>query len=201
MDTLTTAFGKPAVLGGVCMIPAEIDAEERIVQLAPMQKLVYGELSGEITPRIQAVDAAFSNAGFDTQLSTQILHDMWQKWVYIASIGLITCLLDAPIGEINSVPDGNDTALQCLNECASVAAAMGYPPAQPFLDSVRTQITPKDSKTTSSMFRDMQKGAGVEVEAILGDLLKHAQAHHLKTPFLQAGCVRLRVYQNTRNSS
>ena len=37
------------------------------------------------------------------------------------------------------------------------------------------------------MFRDMQNGADVEVEAILGDLLKRGQSHQLKTPLLQAG--------------
>ncbi len=51
------------------------------------------------------------------------------------------------------------------------------------------------------MFRDMQKGADVESEAIFADLLKHAQSHQLKTPLLEAACVRLRIYQNSRSAS
>jgi 2-dehydropantoate 2-reductase len=51
------------------------------------------------------------------------------------------------------------------------------------------------------MFRDMKKGVPTEVETILGDLLEHGNSHQADTPLLQAGCDRLRVYQNTLKSS
>jgi 2-dehydropantoate 2-reductase len=51
------------------------------------------------------------------------------------------------------------------------------------------------------MYRDLKKGAPVEVDAILGDLLEYGRSHHVHTPLLQAGCVRLRVYQNSRQNS
>ena len=165
-----------------------------------MQKLIYGERSGEITPRIRALDEAVRNASFDTELSTSITQAMWQKWVMISSLGLVTCLLGGPIGEVNSVPDGEQTALQALDECIAIASACGFPSPQPFVESIRKQATAKDSKLTSSMYRDLQKGAPVEVETILGDLLDHGHAHHIEAPLLQACCVRLRVYQNSLKS-
>jgi len=126
---------------------------------------------------------------------------MWQKWVMIASLGLVTCLLGGPIGEINAVPDGKQTALQALDECAAIAKACGFPTPPPLLENLHKQATDKDSKFTSSMYRDLQKGAPVEVDAILGDLVEQGHAHHIETPLLQAGCVRLRVYQNTLQSA
>jgi 2-dehydropantoate 2-reductase len=51
------------------------------------------------------------------------------------------------------------------------------------------------------MYRDLQKGAPVEVDTILGDLLEHGRSRQVDTPLLQAGCVRLRAYQNTLKSS
>ncbi|WP_263365077.1 2-dehydropantoate 2-reductase [Edaphobacter bradus] len=201
LDTLSRVFGERAVLGGVCMVSTDIDEQGRIVQLHETQKLVYGERSGEITPRIKALDEAISNAGFDTELSPGIMQAMWQKWVFIATLGLVTCLLNGSIGEINTAPGGEATALQCLDECVAIADASGFPIPQPFLDQIKPYYTAKVSKLTSSMFRDMQRGASVEAEAILGDLLKHGQSHQLKTPLLQAGCVRMRVYQNSRSAS
>jgi 2-dehydropantoate 2-reductase len=50
------------------------------------------------------------------------------------------------------------------------------------------------------MYRDMQKNANLEFEAILGDLFERGRSHHLKTPLLQAACVRLRVYLNAISS-
>jgi 2-dehydropantoate 2-reductase len=196
INSLVHSFGDKAVLGGVCMVSTELDEQNRIVQMSPMQKLIYGERSGELTPRIRALDEALRDASFDTELSTTINQAMWQKWVMIASLGLVTCLLGGPIGEINRVPDGEQTTLQALDECAAIGKACGFPTPQPLLENLRRQATTKDSQFTSSMYRDLQKGAPVEADTILGDLLDHGHAHHLETPLLQACCVRLRVYQN-----
>ena len=200
IKTLTKAFGERAVVGGVCIVIADLDEQERIVQIAPLQKLTYGELNGEITARIRALDDAFRNAGFDTELSANITQEMWQKWVMIASLGLATCLLDGPVGAINAVPDGQQTILQAIDECAAIATACGFPPPQSLIDNIRKQATMKDSKLTSSMYRDLKKGAHVELETILGDLLEHGHCYQVPAPLLQAGCVRLRVYQNTLKS-
>lgn len=201
IETLIRRFGEHPVLGGVCMVSTDLDEQGRIVQITPMQKLIYGELSGEITPRIRSFDETMRNAGFETELSTSIVPAMWHKWVMIASLGLVTSLLDGPIGEINVVPDGEKTILQAIDECASVGAACGYPLPQPIAGFLHRSVTAKDSKLTSSMFRDLQKGVPTEVETILGDLLQHAHEHQLPTPLLQAGTVRLRVNQNARHAS
>jgi 2-dehydropantoate 2-reductase len=201
IETLTRRFGERPVLGGVCMVSTDLDEQGRIVQITPMQKLIYGELSGEITSRIGSFDETMRNAGFETELSTGIMQAMWQKWVMIASLGLVTCLLNGPIGEINAVPYGDETTLRAIEECAAIAAACGFPPPQPLLEDIRKRGTTKGSNLTSSMYRDLQRGAPVEVDAILGDLLDHGRSHRVDTPLLQAGCVRLRVYQNTLKSS
>jgi 2-dehydropantoate 2-reductase len=198
--TLVHRFGPHTILGGVCMVSTELDPEGRIVQFNEMQTLTYGELNGQITPRVRQLDETFRGAGFETELSTNIMQAMWQKWVGISTLGLVNCLFNGAIGEINAVPYGEETALQALDECASVAAACGYPATKPFLDNVRERLASKGSKLTSSMFRDMQKGAKLEADAILGDLLDHGRSHNLKTPLLQAACVRLRVYQNSVRS-
>jgi 2-dehydropantoate 2-reductase len=201
IDILANRFGPHPVLGGVCMVSTELDPEGRIVQFNEMQTLTYGERDGQITPRIQQLDETFRGAGFETELSANIMQAMWQKWVGISTLGLVNCLFNGALGEINAVPYGEETALQALNECASVAAACGFPIPQPFLDNVHQRLITKGSRLTSSMYRDMQKGAKLEADAILVDLLEHSRAHNLKTPLLQAACVRLRIYQNSLSSS
>ncbi|HTC76792.1 MAG TPA: ketopantoate reductase family protein [Edaphobacter sp.] len=196
IETLIRRFGEHPILGGVCMVVTDLDEQGSIVQMDPIQKLIYGERNGEITSRIHSLDETLRNSGFDTELSTDITYAMWQKWFMIASLGLVTCLLNAPIGEINAVPYGAETALRAIDECAAVAAACGFPPPQHSLEEIRRRATVKGSRLTSSMYRDLQKGAPVEADTILGDLLEHGRSHHFDTPLLQAGCVRLRVYQN-----
>jgi 2-dehydropantoate 2-reductase len=201
IGTLAHRFGEWPVLGGASMVIADLDQQGRIVQINPIQKLIYGERSGDVTPRIRMFDETLRDSGFDTELSTTITDAMWQKWVMLSSLGLITCLLNAPIGEINAVPYGELTALRAIDECASVATACGFPPPQSVLENLRTRTTAKGSNLTSSMYRDLQKGLPVEVDTILGDLLDHGRSHQVDTPLLQAGCVRLRIYQNALKPS
>ncbi len=190
-------FGPTPVLGGVCVIASTLDRHERIVQLTGgIQALTYGELDGALTERVRALDGALAGAGFDTRLSQTIVRDMWDKWVMLASAGAATCLLSGNVGEIEAVEDGAETTLRCLAEAATVAAASGHLPSDQFMASTSALLTAKGSELATSMYRDMLIGSPVEVEHILGDLVKRARELEIDTPLLEAAAVRLRVYQN-----
>ncbi len=195
IDLLTKRFGEHAVIIGVCLVASEIDDEGRIVQLANFQQLVYGERNGETTPRLQTLDATLQGAGFDARLSTDIMQEMWEKWVQLASLGAITCLMRGTIGEIVAVPGGADLSLEVLDESAAIATACGHKPSKALLSRHADAMTAPGSKLTSSMYRDLRKGAPVEVDHILGDFIERAAAHGVATPLLKAAFVSLRVYQ------
>src|SRR5467141_4116467 len=78
IDLLTKRFGEHAVIGGVCLVAAEIDDQGRIVQLADVQQLIYGERNGDTTPRLQTLDATLQGRGFDARLSTNIMQEIWE---------------------------------------------------------------------------------------------------------------------------
>jgi 2-dehydropantoate 2-reductase len=195
IDVLTQRFGEAAVLGGVCLVATEIDNGGRIVQLAEIQQLVYGERDGEVTPRLQALDATLQGAGFDAQLSTEITQRMWEKWVMLASLGAITCLMRGAIGELVAISGGAALSLQVLDECAATAAACGHKTSETFQSQQSAAMTAPGSPLTSSMYRDLRKGAPVEVDHILGDLLQRAIAKEVATPLLNAAFINLRIYQ------
>jgi 2-dehydropantoate 2-reductase len=195
MDLLAARFGAHAVLGGACIVAAEIDQEGRIRQLADVQSLTYGEQDGGSTPRVQKLDETLGGAGFDAVLSSHIMQDMWQKWVQLATLGAVTCLLRGNIGEIASVPGGAPLALSALRECSDIASACGHPQSDAFLEQQTTALTAQGSQLTSSMYRDLKKGANVEVDSILGDLLNRGAKLGLTTPILQSAFVSLSIYQ------
>jgi len=195
IDVLVSRFGKPAVIGGVCKVATELYNESRIRQLAGFQSLAFGELDGERTPRIERLDDALSGADFDTVISDHIVSDMWQKWVQLSSLGAVTCLLRGNVGEIVAVEGGADLAGALLKECSDVASACGYPPSEEFLAKHHADLTAPGSSMTSSMYRDLIKGGSVEVDTILGDLLRRARDFGIQTPLLQSAFVNLSIYQ------
>ncbi|HEY3742273.1 MAG TPA: 2-dehydropantoate 2-reductase [Bryobacteraceae bacterium] len=198
MDLLAERFGADSVLGGVCRVSAEIDAEGRIKQLAGFQSLSYGEVDGARTARIESVDATLRGAGFDASISEDIMGAMWQKWVQLSSLGGINCLLRGSIGQIVDAPGGADLSVSMIKECAGIANACGHPQTEAFLAQHQAALTAKGSPLTSSMYRDLQKGLPVEADTIVGDLLRRGKMNGISSPLLEAAFVSLSIYQPGR---
>jgi 2-dehydropantoate 2-reductase len=198
LDVLARRFGQRAVLGGLCVISSTIDERGRIVLLSPSQDLTYGELDGELSERVRALDATLQNAGFNARASTSILAEMWQKWVMLASLGAITCLMRGTTGDIVAVPGGTEFMSALLAEVAAIAAAAGYPMSEGFIARSRTMNSTPGSGLTSSMYRDLQSGNDVEADQILGDLAERARGFGLASPLLAAAYTNLKVYQRGR---
>ncbi|WP_419897569.1 ketopantoate reductase family protein [Roseomonas sp. USHLN139] len=196
LETLTERFGS-AVLGGVCKVATELDAGGRIHQLAALQELSFGEQDGSLSPRVEALAAAMQGAGFTARASTAILQEMWEKWVMLATLGGITCLMRGHVGAVNSVPGGSAFAASLLQEIAGVAVAAGHPPATALMQRLAAGFTDPASTQTSSMYRDLAKGRPIEGAQIIGDLLVRARGCGLETPLLATMDVHLGVYSAT----
>lgn len=201
LERLSAAFGGSHVLGGVCIAALTLDEHERIIQLNDVQELSYGELDEKRSERIEAIDRAMQGAGFTARLSPNIELEMWEKWVFIAAIGGITCLLRGTIGEIQHAPRGRDLSVAIFDECAAVATACGYPPRAPARERALSTLTDADSKSASSMYRDLQKGSPVEADAIIGDLCTRGDSAGVKLPLLSAAYAQLSIYGEERTGS
>jgi 2-dehydropantoate 2-reductase len=121
---------------------------------------------------------------------------MWEKWVLLAAVGGVTCLMRGTVGEVEAVPGGTEFALALLAECIAVATAEGFAPREPFIKTAKGMITAHGSGFASSMFRDMGAGAPIEADQIIGDLLARARRRDVRTPLLAVAYAHLAVYQN-----
>lgn len=196
VDAIVARFGAHALAGCACKVATILDDDGRVVQFTKLQDIAYGEMNGERSARIEALDRAMQGVGFDARLSETIERDMWEKWILLATIGGVTNLMRGAIGEIEAVPGGAEFALAFLDEVIAVVTAEGHPPSEPFVTATRAAVTQKGSPLTSSMYRDLMQHRPVEVDQILGDLLARARRLHMKTPLLAAAFVHLSVYQN-----
>jgi 2-dehydropantoate 2-reductase len=195
LDVLRGRFASE-LLGGVCLVATATGDDGKIVQMGPGQALIYGELSGEITPRAEKLDGALKGAGFEARLSENIVLEMWEKWIFLASVGCITCLMRGNIGEVEAVPGGPEFARRVVEECSAISIAAGYQPRPEFLQRTLAMATTAGSGLTTSMYRDLSVGRPIEADHIVGDLLERARKAGLETPLLDCAWAHLSVYQN-----
>jgi 2-dehydropantoate 2-reductase len=201
LDLLVDQFGEHRVLGGLCTIAATLTPDGAIRQLSELQQLTYGDRQHADSARIHAVDEQLGDAGFPARLSSDVIQDMWQKWVFLASLAAITCLMRGNVGQVVAAPGGREFAEAVAAECASVAAAVGYPMPDAELDRVRGTVTQQGSSFAASMFRDLSQGFPVEADHVIGDLAARGRAHGVRVPLLELVNTHLAVYQQSREQS
>ncbi len=153
-------------------------------------------MDGTTSSRITELDRFMQGAGFDAHLSSAIRREMWDKWLFLASLGAVTCLMRGTVGEIAATPDGPDFVLQLLAEVTAIVKAAELMPSDTFLAEISASLTAKGSPLTSSMYRDLQKGSAIEADQIIGDLLARGRQMGVEAPLLSAAYAHLCVYQD-----
>jgi len=134
-------------------------------------------------------------ARFNSHASTEILQEMWEKWVFLASLAGGTCLMRASIGDICASPGGTDFMLGLLEDCRSIAAAEGHPVREVQLGRTRKTLTTAGSTLTASMLRDIERNAPIEADHIVGDLLRRGAA---SSQHLQIAYTHVKAYETRR---
>ncbi|WP_375414280.1 2-dehydropantoate 2-reductase [uncultured Bradyrhizobium sp.] len=199
LDALDAKFGPERILGGLCAIAVTLNETREIVHLQPMQSLTFGERDGKQSDRVRAIADTMGKGNFGSKASNEIIHEMWEKWVFLASLAASTCLMRASVGHIVASPGGRDFILGMLDECSAVASAEGHAPGTPFLKRISGMLTAEGSPMTASMFRDIKAGAPVEADHVIGDLTARGEAAKVPVPKLRTAYTHLKAYEKTRD--
>jgi 2-dehydropantoate 2-reductase len=197
LDRLDQRFGAKHVLGGLCQISSTLDPDGRILHLNNMHGLVFGERGGGRSARVEAIAAALSGARFDARLSEEILQEMWEKWLFIASLAGINCLMRATVGDIVAA-DGAGLTLALVEECAAIAARQGFPPREDTIARVRSMLTTPGSGLIASMLRDLERGAPIEADQVIGDLVRRGDPGPGASPILRIVLAHMKAYEARR---
>jgi len=198
LDVLDKKFGRERVLGGLCAIAVTLNEAREVVQLAPMQSLGFGERGGGMSDRVRAIAEIFASGNFNGAPSEHVMQDMWEKWVFLASLAASTCLMRTSVGNIMASPGGKDFLLGVLDECSAVASAEGFSPGGPFFQRTRGLLTTEGSPMTASMFRDVKAGLPVEADHVIGDLVARADAAKVPVHKLRTAYTHLKAYEKQR---
>ncbi len=198
LDVLDAKFGRERVLGGLCAIAVTLNDKREVVQLQPMQSLTFGERDGKMSDRVRAIAEVFASGNFGSVASDTIVQDMWEKWVFLASLAASTCLMRTSVGNILAAPGGKDFILGMVDECSAIATAQGYAPRAPFLERTRGMLTTEGSQMTASMFRDIKAAGPVEADHVIGDLIARGDAAKVPVPKLRIAYTHLKAYEKQR---
>jgi 2-dehydropantoate 2-reductase len=197
IDYLVERFGNAAVLGGQCVISTTLDAEGRILHLNDTHLLSFGERDAATSERTNAIAKELSGVKFEARLSEGILHEMWEKWVFIATAASINCLMRAMVGDTMEA-GGKDLTLALLAECDSIAEAHGFASTEASMNRAVSILTAPGSQFAASMLRDVENHAPIEADHVIGNLIARGQAKSCNVSLLHIAYTHLKAYEVRR---
>lgn len=193
IDRLTAEF-PGQVLGGLVKIIGTIK-DDAVHQMTDLAIMTIGDLDGKEIPG--DIVTTLDVPGYKLQVSDAITDALWEKWIFIAASGVVTCLFRAPVGAIMAA-GGEEQVIRIVDELEAVAAAGGHPVSDKARDMTLQMLTAEGSSYTSSLYRDVTSGLPSETEHILGHLQSTAADLGVQTPLLDLTLVQLRAGESLR---
>ena len=112
-------------MGGVGYVATTIEEPGVIRQTGPMQRLLFGEFDGSRSARGEALLAACLAGGIQAELSTHIVREIWQKYVFLVGLSGTTTTMRSTIGPIRSHPQTRAFLSDLMREVIAVGRAHG----------------------------------------------------------------------------
>jgi 2-dehydropantoate 2-reductase len=181
-DQLAAILGREHVLGGLCGIVAYIVEPGHIRHAGVEPFVMFGELDGHDSERVQRLREAFIGAGVKCDPTQDVNHAMWSKLLFITPMSAIGALTRVPIGVWRTMGEPRDMAVRALGEIIAVAAARGVQLGKEAIERTLARYDGLPRDATSSLQRDVMEGKPSELDAQLAAVARMARAAGIETP-------------------
>jgi 2-dehydropantoate 2-reductase len=198
MTLLDEKFGKACVMGGSCQIAATLTREGVVKNLADTHSIVWGARDTGQHDIANELATWFAKTPVQWRVSDNIMQDMWEKLVFLATLAGMTSLIRASVGDILATNDGQRVMRRYLDSCIAIAIKEGYTPRPEIMARFDAVINSTGSTLKASMLRDIEAGNDVEAEHIVGYMLGKTREYGLDDAMLSVSFVHLQAYQRTR---
>ena len=198
---VAAAVGESAVVGGATYIATSLSAPGLIEQTGTVRRIVFGEVFGDlsaVSPRVANVARLLSAADIQAEPVADGRKPLWVKYIFIAPFAALTGAARLPIGPLREVPGFGELFMAAAGEVERVARAEGVDPGA---DAVRTAWTYTQGMAPtvrSSMLIDLQQAKRIEVEALVGSVVRRGGAHGVPTPIMSALYAVLKPHESGR---
>jgi 2-dehydropantoate 2-reductase len=184
---LADEIGAGHVVGGVAYIFSTIAAPGVVTHTGGPARFVYGELDGERTDRIEALDGALSScAGVEAVLADDVRVELWRKFCLICAQAGMTATTRLPLGDIREAGASWAMYRRLMAEVAAVARAEGVDLPETVVEEWCAFVQDLDPGMYSSLHYDLTHDKRLELDALHGSVVRHAAAVDVDVPMNEA---------------
>ena len=123
-----------------------------------------------------------SNINFEFKESSQV--DIWTKFIFIASFGLVTAKHNSSIGSVCSIESQKEEATKIMIEIGTIAEGKGVLLQDNIIQKTFDKAMTFPTKTPTSLQIDVNSGKGNnELELFAGAIIKYGKELKIPTPY------------------
>lgn len=189
--------GEAGVLGGTTYIATALAAPGLIELTGTHRRIVFGEVFGALprtTPRVQAIHEAFAGADIQSQPVDDGRVPIWEKFIFVVALAGFTGATRLPIGPVWADPFIRAQFLEGSREVERLARAEGVTVAADRVDQIPAYIEGIPGTMRSSLLIDLAQGKKIEVEALLGSVVRRAARAGVPVPIMSTLYAVLKPY-------
>jgi len=195
---LTRAVGRRHTAGGTCYVTAVI-AEPGVIRHTVMDSLIFGEIDGSRSSRLQRFLEVCAPANFKSTLSDRIEVDIWSKFVRLSVFSGMTAVTRCSIGPIAADPELFAMLKTSLHEAHAVARAKGIAVPDSIIVDVEKAYATMAPEAKSSMLQDLERGRRLELPWLSGAIVRLGQDVGVDTPTHRFIATVLKPHVNGRD--
>ena len=173
-ERIAARIGMEHVAGGVAYIFAGIARPGVVRHTGGPARLLFGEMDGHRTARLGSFLRACLHAGISAEVADDIRVALWTKYGFICAQAGLTAATRRPIGVIRATPSAWRLFRHVLEEAALVARAEGVPLPDDLVDRQIALAEGLAPDLYSSLYDDLSAGRRIELDALLGELVRRA---------------------------
>ena len=200
---LASVVGEQAVLGGSAYISTAVTGPGVITQTGTHQRITLGEFFGDtsrLSPRVTALRDALAGAGITVEAVPDARVALWDKLIFLAPFaGALGCAR-VPIGRLWAEPASREVYLAGAAEVASVARAEGVA-ITTRMDALEKTVAAITPEARASLLVDLEQGKPIEVEALLGSVVRRGRAAGIPTPVMTTFYGLLKPHEHGRRQA
>ena len=179
---LCAALGDRHVVAGLCGMMSWVAGPGHVRTLGDVNFIRFGELDNRASERTSRLRDAFEGAGVKTEIPDDIHKALWEKFLFVASLGGVGAATGRTFGQIHDDAESWRMLELAMQEIFSLARARGIELDDGIVERTLGFVKELPHEGTSSMQRDLADGKPSELEAWNGAVVRLAAQSGVDTP-------------------
>jgi 2-dehydropantoate 2-reductase len=185
-DELSAVVGPAPMLAGTTYIAATSIEPGVVEHVGTVRRIVFGEAYGKraVTGRVSHLCEALAGADIQAEAVADSRVPIWEKFIFLAPLAALTAAARLPVGPAWAQPAFRETYDRAMGEVEALARHGGIPVAADVRAQKLRYLDASPPTMRSSMMVDITSGRPLELEALVGAVVRRGRDAGIPTPVM-----------------